>query len=81
MALNSMGWGGKLKRYGHSETPASKSTVMSGVSTSVHMERTPKLSAANGVTLILLIGSAFFFMIFTLLETFSRRGLMAGQHV
>ena len=26
---------------------------MSGVSTSVHMDLTPKLSAANGVTLIL----------------------------
>jgi hypothetical protein len=48
-----MGCGGKRKRYGQSETPASKSTVMAGVSTKVHMERTPKLSAAIGVTFIL----------------------------
>jgi hypothetical protein len=32
--------------------PASNSTETSGVSINVHMERTPKLSAANGVTLI-----------------------------
>ena len=52
-----MGCGGKLKRYGQSDIPASKSTLTSGVSSSVHMDRTPKLSDANGVTLILL--SAF----------------------
>src|SRR3989304_5055710 len=53
IVLNSMGCGGKPKRFGQSETPASKSTLTSGVSTKVHMDLTPKLSAAKGVTLIL----------------------------
>ncbi len=51
--LNSAGCGGKPKRYGHNETPASKSTLTSAVSTKVHIDLTPKLSAANGVILIL----------------------------
>jgi hypothetical protein len=46
--------GGKPNRYGQSEMPPSKSTVTSGVWTRVHMERTPKLSDASGVTLIVL---------------------------
>src|SRR3990170_1221179 len=51
-ASYSLGWGGKPKRFGPRETPASKRILTSEVSTNVHIERTPKLSAAKGTTLM-----------------------------
>ena len=42
-----------MNLYGQSEIPASKSTFTSGVSTRVHMDLTPRLSAAKGITFIL----------------------------
>jgi hypothetical protein len=53
-ALYSLGWGGYPHRFGARDAPASRRMFVSLVCMCVHMERTPRLSSASGVTLIFL---------------------------
>ena len=60
-ARYSLGCGGYPCLFGANAALASRSIVVSSVSTRVHIERTPRLSSASGVTLMF-FGNAVFLL-------------------